>query len=219
MFHNGRGVRLTLIDAALPYSAKHILKVAAKLQKPITRIALTHGHEDHVGSIDQLKHYLPSAKVYISERESHLLAGDRSLFSNESNPIKGGVSKKIKTKADFYINEGDKIGSLVCVSTPGHTPGMMSFLDTRTRALITGDTFQTRGGLAVSGKLQWLFPFPALATWDRKIALESAIKVMKLKPTLLAVGHGRMINEPVEAMKKAIERAEKQLSIDTKRVV
>lgn len=46
---------LTLIDAALPYSAKGILKAAEDLGKPITRILLTHAHEDHVGALDALK--------------------------------------------------------------------------------------------------------------------------------------------------------------------
>lgn len=42
---------LTLIDAALPYSAKGILKAAETIGKPITRILLTHAHQDHVGPL------------------------------------------------------------------------------------------------------------------------------------------------------------------------
>ncbi|MFC0560136.1 MBL fold metallo-hydrolase [Halalkalibacter alkalisediminis] len=211
---------LTLIDAALPYSAKSILSTALTIGKPITRIVLTHGHEDHVGALDQLKKHIPNAKVYISERDSHLLAGDRSLFPNEPNlQIRGGVPKQIKTKADFFIKDKDVIGSLLCVSSPGHTPGLMSFVDTRTNALIAGDAFQTRGGIAVSGHMQWLFPFPALATWNRVAAIDSAIKLMELNPTLLAVGHGKMLKEPIEAMNKAIEKAKKDVQIDKKRAV
>jgi glyoxylase-like metal-dependent hydrolase (beta-lactamase superfamily II) len=37
---------LTLIDAAIPYSANTILKAARKMGKPITRIVLTHAHND-----------------------------------------------------------------------------------------------------------------------------------------------------------------------------
>jgi glyoxylase-like metal-dependent hydrolase (beta-lactamase superfamily II) len=42
---------LTLIDAGMPFSSKGILKAAEKIGKPITRIVLTHGHEDHVGAL------------------------------------------------------------------------------------------------------------------------------------------------------------------------
>lgn len=48
---------LTLIDAALPYSSKGILMVAESIGKPITKIVLTHAHEDHLGALDSIKKY------------------------------------------------------------------------------------------------------------------------------------------------------------------
>ncbi|REE67646.1 glyoxylase-like metal-dependent hydrolase (beta-lactamase superfamily II) [Paenibacillus taihuensis] len=206
------GSELTLIDAALPFSAEPILKAANELGKPITRIVLTHAHEDHVGALDKLKAALPSAKVYISARDSLLLAGDRSLLEGEPNtPIKGGVPKKLTTRADVLLSEGDMIGSLRAVMSPGHTPGSMSLLDTRSGALIIGDAMQTRGGVAVSGQFKPWFPFPAFATWHKEIALASVRKLYDLKPTLLAVGHGVMLENPAAAMNKAIAEAESKL--------
>ncbi|SDY94340.1 Glyoxylase, beta-lactamase superfamily II [Evansella caseinilytica] len=199
---------LTLIDTALPFSANGILKAAAAIGKPITNIVLTHAHDDHVGALDTLKSRLPDARVYISKRDARLLEGDRSLEPGETLPIRGGVPKNVTTRADEFIEEGDAIGSLVVIATPGHTPGSMSFFDPRHHALIVGDTFQTRGGVAVSGHLQLTFPFPALATWNREEALESAKKLLEWKPELLAVGHGKMIMAPLETMNKAIENAE-----------
>ena len=43
---------VTLIDTALPRSAKAITAAASRLGAPIKRIALTHSHGDHVGSLD-----------------------------------------------------------------------------------------------------------------------------------------------------------------------
>lgn len=200
---------LTLVDAALFYSSKGILHAADKIGKPITRILLTHAHEDHVGALDAIKETLPDVPVYISVRDARLLAGDRSLDPNEPNtPIRGGVPKKLKTRADVLLQEGTRIGSLLAVAAPGHTPGSMAFLDTRNNALLAGDAFQTRGGMAVSGQLRLRFPFPAVATWNKQTALESARKLREYRPSLLAVGHGRMLQQPMSLIERAIAEAE-----------
>ncbi|MCZ8522293.1 MULTISPECIES: MBL fold metallo-hydrolase [Paenibacillus] len=201
---------LTLIDAALPVSAKGILAAAERIGKPITRIALTHAHDDHVGALDALRTALPDAQVLISARDARLLAGDRSLEAGEpQTPIRGGVPKGLKTRPDGELADGDRIGSLQAIAAPGHTPGSMAFLDTRTGALIAGDSFQTRAGVAVSGKTVPLFPFPAFATWHKGEAVQSARRLRDLQPSLLAVGHGRMLSSPVAAMDRAIAAAER----------
>ncbi|MEH7346394.1 MBL fold metallo-hydrolase [Bacillus sp. JJ1532] len=200
---------LTLIDAAMPYSAKSIIQSARKIGKPITNIIITHAHADHVGALDILKEILPEAQVSISSRDSHLLRGDTTIHPDEKNsPIRGGVPKNIKTRPDNLLHEGERIGSLEVIHSPGHTPGSISLLDTRNRSLIVGDAFQTRGGIAVSGVVKPLFPFPALATWDKETALISARKLVSCQPSLLAAGHGKMIDHPIELMKKAIDHAE-----------
>ncbi len=203
---------LTLIDAALSYSSKGILRAAGMIGKPIVRIVLTHLHVDHVGALDALKQALPDVPVYISRRESRLLDGDFSLDPDEPDtPIQGGVPKTLKTRADVLLQEGDRIGSLMAVAAPGHSPGSFAYLDTRNRALIAGDAFQTRGGIAVAGQIRPLFPFPAMGTWDKRMSLESARKLREIRPSLLAVGHGRMLEQPGTAIDRAIAAAERNL--------
>ncbi|MFC3801872.1 MBL fold metallo-hydrolase [Cohnella sp. GCM10012308] len=210
---------LTLIDAALPYSAKGIIDAAARIGMPIRRILLTHAHGDHIGALDRLKSALPDAEVLISARDARLLAGDKTLDPGEQQtPIRGGVPKPgaIVTRPDTLLVDGDRVGSLLAIATPGHTPGSISFLDARTGALIVGDAFQVRGGMAVSGKMQPLFPFPAMATWSPAEALRSARRLIGLKPKLLAVGHGRMVADPLEAMAAAARAAERSLEAQGK---
>lgn len=200
---------LTLIDAALPFSTKGIIDAAKSIGKPITRIVLTHAHNDHIGALDALKELLPNAQVSISSRDALLLDGNSTLLPSEKNtPIRGGVPKNIKTKPDLLLEDGDRIGSLEVIATPGHTPGSITLFDTRNRSLIAGDALITRGKVGVSGLMNPLFPFPALATWDKHIALESAKKLVSYKPSLLAVGHGNMLEQPRTKMEQAIAEAE-----------
>ncbi|AIQ47496.1 hypothetical protein R70723_17595 [Paenibacillus sp. FSL R7-0273] len=203
---------LTLIDAAMPFSVNGILSTAARLNKPITRIILTHAHGDHVGALDELKRRLPAAKVYISERDAALLRGDRSLRPDEpQTPIKGSVPNKLTTRPDVVLKDGNQVGSLQAISTPGHTPGSMSFMDSRSRAIIAGDAFQAFGRTAVAGTVVPFFPFPAMATWNKEQALASAIKLRELSPAVLAVGHGNLLTEPAGEMEQAIRKAQHSL--------
>lgn len=200
---------LTLIDTALSFSAQKILEVSNQIGKKITNIVLTHAHGDHVGSLDQLKNLLPDATVSISKRDSKLLKGDISLEADEVGfPIKGGVPKNIQTVPNRLLQEGDLIGSLIAIEAPGHTPGSMAFLDQRTNALIAGDSFSLRGGFAIAGQIRILFPFPALATWNKHVAMNSAKKLSNYKPTLLAVGHESMLINPQKAIDHAISKGE-----------
>jgi glyoxylase-like metal-dependent hydrolase (beta-lactamase superfamily II) len=203
---------LTLIDAALPFSMKGIFKGAEMIGKPITKIVLTHAHEDHVGALDRIKEELPDVPVYISVRDNRIMNGDTSLEEHEhQTPIKGGVPKKLKTRANILLKEGDLIGSLAAIETPGHTPGSMSFIDIRSKALIAGDAYQTRGGIAVAGDIVPWFPFPAFGTWSKETSIVSAKKLVNYQPKLLAVGHGEMLENPMRKMEQAINRLEQKL--------
>jgi glyoxylase-like metal-dependent hydrolase (beta-lactamase superfamily II) len=96
------------------------------------------------------------------------------------------------------------------VASPGHTPGHVAYLDTRDGTLIAGDAFKTAGGLAVSGIVRPLFPFPAMGTWDKSTSLRSARSLRTAQPSRLAVGHGAVLEAPGAAMDRAIATAERK---------
>lgn len=202
---------LTLIDTGLFGSAAAILDAARELGMPIQRIVLTHAHGDHLGSLDALHQLLPGAEVLVSARDARFLAGDMSLDANEPQVKLRGSYQTTTTRPDRLVYEGDRVGSLQVVSTPGHTPGHIALFDSRDGSLIAGDAFQTRAGVAVSGTLRWLFPFPALATWSRPTALASARKLRALQLSRLAVGHGEVLEQPLTAMDHAISVAAREL--------
>jgi len=203
--------RLTLIDCGLPGSAAAILAAARTLGMPIRRIVLTHAHMDHLGSLDALHQLLPEAEVLVSARDARFLAGDMRLDPDEPQTKLRGAYQTIAPKPSHLLEANDRVGSLPVVSTPGHTPGHIALFDTRDGTLIAGDAFQTRAGVAVSGTLRLLFPFPAMATWNRPLALISARRLRSMQPTRLAVGHGEVLEQPLAPMDDAIAEAARAL--------
>ena len=197
---------LTLVDAMIPRSANVIQAAAANLGAPIVRIALTHAHIDHIGSLDALHALMPEAEVLISSREARLLAKDLTLDPDEpQTKLRGGLPGAA-TKPTRTFEEGELVGSLRVVAAPGHTPGQVSFLDPRSNTLICGDAFSTLGGVATSAKRNWKFPLSATFTWHKPTELESAKKLLALNPDHLAPGHGKIVDSPTAAMAAAIER-------------
>jgi glyoxylase-like metal-dependent hydrolase (beta-lactamase superfamily II) len=111
------------------------------------------------------------------------------------------------TKPTRTVLDGDRVGSLRVVASPGHTPGHVAFLDERDQTLYCGDTYSTLGGLETSARVNPRFPPVAMATWDRPTDVESARKLRALAPARLAPGHGRVVESPGAAMDAAIKRA------------
>lgn len=191
---------LTLVDASFAGNAKRILAVAQDLGVPITRIVLTHAHIDHAGSVNALRAALPDVEVCAGAREARFLAGDSSLDDDEAQaPLKGGYVT-LDQPVTRALEPGDCVGSLEVHASPGHTPGHIALFDTRDQTLFAGDAWVVMGGLSVVGKMT-LFPLPAMGTWHKATALQSA---QALHPSRLAVGHGKVLETPGAQMDQAI---------------
>ncbi len=201
----------TLIDTGLGGSAQAILRAAEQHGLPIRRILLTHAHVDHVGSLDALHAMLPEVEVAISARDARFLTGDRSLDPDEPQvPLRGGYPL-CTTRPTHLLSAGDVIGSLEVIASPGHTPGHVAFFDRRDGTLIAGDAFSTKAGISTGGTLRLLFPFPAMATWHKPLAIRSAEALCSLRPARLVVGHGPALENPVPAMERAIAEARRRV--------
>jgi glyoxylase-like metal-dependent hydrolase (beta-lactamase superfamily II) len=194
---------LTLVDTTMGGATDDLIGAAEALGAPIVRIALTHGHGDHVGSVDALKERLgDSVQVLMPELDARIHAGEKIVEGKVP-----GSWPTLKTTPDVRLNAGDRIGSLEVVASPGHTPGHVSFLDTRERALIAGDVFTSYGKVAVSNHFYWRFPFAAMATWEKAKDAASAKALRALEPEILVVGHGPAVRQPGVPMDRAIAGA------------
>ena len=197
----------TLVDTTVARSGDALIEAAEEAGAPIRRVAVTHGHGDHVGSLDELRARLDGhVQVAMPELDARIHAGEEVV--DDKLP---GSWPELATKPDVLLEPGDRVGSLEVIETPGHTPGHMAFLDTRDRTLIAGDVLTTLGGVAVSSHFTLPFPIASMATWDKELNLESARRLRALEPQLLATGHGPVLRDPGKATVRAIERAHRAL--------
>jgi glyoxylase-like metal-dependent hydrolase (beta-lactamase superfamily II) len=190
----------TLVDTTIGGQADALIDAARQAGGAIRRIALTHGHGDHVGSLDALKERLGDAvEVLMPEVDARIHAGEKVVDGKLP-----GSWPKLKTVPDVRLDAGDRVSSLEVVANPGHTPGHVAFLDTRDRSLIAGDTFTSVGPVEVTDHFNWRFPLAAMATWDNDKVRESARTLRTLDPAVMVVGHGRPVRSPGAAMDAAI---------------
>jgi glyoxylase-like metal-dependent hydrolase (beta-lactamase superfamily II) len=194
---------LTLVDTTIGGGAGKLIAAARDAGGEIRRIALTHGHGDHVGSLDALRALLgEDVEVLIGQPDARIHAGEPVV---EGKPR--GSWPKLETKPDTLLSGGERIGSLEVIACPGHTPGHVAFLDTRDRALIAGDTFTTYGRAEIPNHMRQRFPLATMGTQDRRAVVQSAGVLRALDPALLACGHGPVVRSPGAAMDAAIARA------------
>ena len=204
----------TLVDTGLPGGAKAIHAAATAAGAPIRRILLTHAHGDHVGAVDAVLALSPGGEVLISTRDDRPLHKDLSVDPGEPQAKLRGSFPGVKARPTRLLREGDSVGSLRALSTPGHTPGHMCFLDERDGTLFTGDALLTLGGaLRVVTDPPWYFPLPRIATWHAPTAIASAGRLLDLLQTQpltrFAPGHGAVREGGARELTQALDHAAK----------
>lgn len=138
-------------------------------------VLATHIHGDHVGGIARMRELAPSIKVGVL-RESDARMREPLAYSKEIRakfpehsaappPVLDGVVP------DLLLDDGDMVGPLRTIHTPGHDTDACCYLDTRTGTLITGDSLQLNG--TVSQGCALLFdPGRYLPSLQRLLALD-----------------------------------------------
>jgi len=151
---------LILVDAGIPNKGRSLLKQVRDLSiepKDVSLILITHGHLDHIGSLDELK-TLISCKVAVNEHEKDWLELGRKPVSpaiglwgkiiNIFSKAFVSLMKLTPTSVDLVLKDEEfSLRSYgiygKVIYTPGHSLGSMSLL------LDTGDAFV--GDLVVNG--------------------------------------------------------------------
>jgi glyoxylase-like metal-dependent hydrolase (beta-lactamase superfamily II) len=203
----GNRSRWMLIDAGLPGYGPAIRRAAEArfgAGVPPETIILTHGHFDHVGSLEDLLTTW-DVPVYAHALEMPYLTG-RSPYP-PPDPLVGRGSMAILSR--LYprgpIDLGSRVQALAphlvpgaaewqWVHTPGHTPGHVSLFRDRDRTVLSADaliTTKQESLLAVLAQRREMHGPPAYYTQDWDRARDSVRLLARLAPELLVAGHGQ----------------------------
>lgn len=191
------GEQVLLVDAGGPGSAEKIISELNNngiAEEQVGLILITHGHDDHYGSANELRK-LTGAKIAVHRLDSANLQsganGDLIPVGTKGKLVqkvarKQEVSSSIRVEPDIFL-DGDLnleymgIPGLI-MHTPGHTPGSVSVVLDNGEAILADLLF---GGMIWTGRPG--YPFFAS---DLMQLRSSIIAVLSHSPEIVYVSHG-----------------------------
>ena len=175
---------VVLVDTCTPGSSEAIGGALARVGaawSDVTDIVLTHSHFDHSGGLVEAAKLASGATVWAGAADVPAI------------PTIGG-------RAVRSLAEGDRVGTLRVLHTPGHTPGHVSLLHEAASILLIGDLVGSTDG--------WLSFGPSAFTADPALSLRSLRRVVDLRADRILFSHGDEVTDPGIAIRELIDRPE-----------
>ncbi len=145
----------------------------APYKDSIDTILLTHCHFDHIARVREIAH-MCRAKVGIHSNDARGLVEETHSLSMHFGARSPGIVP------DIVLSEGDTIGDLTVIHTPGHTPGSICLFSEKDKVLIAGDTVFADGYFG-----RYDFPGGAGPSWP---ARSNGYRCSRLKDYTRATG-------------------------------
>lgn len=181
-----------LIDGSTRWAIRGILR---QLRHERVRIhTLTHVHPDHQGA----------SKAVCEHFNAPLWCPAAEADAMEKGDTSGWVTPNLITRFQdrFWFGpaypvarrlvEGDTVGALTVLETPGHSPGHVSYFRETDRLLILGDVAINMNLLTFQ---EGLAEPPAMFTMDGRQNRHSLKKMADLRPRVVCFGHGKPVME------------------------
>jgi len=141
---------------------------SAVAERTVDHVAITHAHPDHVGAV---AHYAAETGATV-----HARRGREARFEAAT-----GVAP------DRTFAEGDRIGGLPVLDTPGHAPDHVAF--EAAEGILVGDLARASGSVAV-----------AAPEGDMRAYLVALRRLIARDPPRLFPGHGPVVDDPRAAL-------------------
>ena len=206
------GGELTLVDTLFESDARGVLagiRALGRRATDVKRIVISHAHRSHLGGVAELKR-ASGATVYAHEREADIVSGARRAQRVTLRPMQSlriwpfqlgialGVPKHTPCQVDQVVAEGDVVGPLHVLHTPGHSPGHVAFHWPERNLLIAGDAIATWPGFSAGWTAFNLDAERHAASVRRMAGLDAAI---------VGVGHGDPITQDAADRVRSLVRS------------
>lgn len=202
LIDDGTG-ELTLVDSGFEADANGIVQYLWSIGRTpdeLAHIALTHAHRSHLGGLAALKRLNPGVTIHAHAWESDIIAGHRAaqpvpllpVFPLKLMPLRFAAMLNVPKHVGCAVHvqwtepEGQRVGPLHVIPTPGHTPGSVSFWWPERKVLAVGDAVAT---------------WPTFdAGWpgfnlDEERYQRSLQRLVSLAPDIVLPGHGMPVTE------------------------
>jgi glyoxylase-like metal-dependent hydrolase (beta-lactamase superfamily II) len=185
------GEETYLIDTGFSRKAKLIVRAFHDAHVPLDRVGkilVTHHHVDHMGG----------AAFLLQNVHAPLAChGDDAPFvdgrAKAPMPLWMRLFLRVHpAPVALALKEGDRVGPLVVVHTPGHTPGEVAFYDPARKLLFSGDS-------VVEGHGRLTLPAPKYAA-NLERAVQSLQRLRALDVEVLLPGHGVPVTKNVASL-------------------
>ena len=190
----------------------------------LTKILLTHNHEDHIGIVNRIT-ALKDVPVYAHKDSIYRLKRDKEYFAlrveffkklyeemdcgdfgkrqvDRLTKLLSRNEKNIFQSDIIPIAESDVISGLTVFETPGHSPDHIVFLEEQRKVLFGGDHLV--GHISSNAIVEPDRAGRRIQTLSQYI--HSLQKCSNLKIDLVYPGHGELIRNPSELFSYRIER-------------
>lgn len=214
LFEDDEDGTLTLVDTGWDDDAGAILRYLDDIGRSpaeISHIAMTHYHRSHLGGLARLAR-ISGAEVSSHASEAPVIEGTRRAHPVALLPLRPlplipfriiswtPLYKHVPWHVKRFLQEGDEVGPLTVVHTPGHTAGHLAFRY-RESVLVVGDAVAT-------------WPLRLSAGWpgfnrDDTEYRRSLVKLVRGRPDVVGPGHGDAIVENTAAQLDTLIRGRK----------
>ena len=175
------GDEMFLIDTGFSRRAKSIVRAFGDSNMPMARVGkilLTHWHVDHMGGAAHLVENL-HVPLACHANDAPFVDGR----TKDPTPLLMRLFMRVHhAPVAISLKDGDRVGPLVVVHTPGHTPGSVVYHHPARKILFSGDSVVERKG-------HLTMPRTGFATSPDQ-AVQSLSRIRELDVEVMLPGHG-----------------------------